>query len=268
MRFIIQVASTFISIYSVIAQQNVDFNLTDSLRGWNSMGTTSLNFSNVGFSNWSGGGESALSLSGDLEYQFLYVKEKIVFENEINLIYGVTRIDGFNWFRKTDDQFTLRSLYGKRLSKRSYITLLTEFWTQMSNGFEYDDDDNQERKLVSRVLAPGYISSNLGFTAKKQDHYAITLSPFTGKLTMVLDDSLSTAGAFGVNPGEHLRFEGGTIINGNFSVEFMQNTIFKISANLFSNYNDFSTVDVNLTSFVRMNVNNLLSFKIFDNINL
>lgn len=218
-----------------------------------------INFSNVGLSNWAGGGQDALSLGTEFDYQVATKKHKKVFDMDLSLVYGVTKVEGFQGFRKTDDQLNFRTLHGQQIGKRSYLTFLAEFWTQMTNGFEYEDsDDGEMRRLVSRPLAPGYLNTNIGYTIKKQKHYSLTVSPLTSKLTVVLEDSLASAGAFGVDPGKNVRFEGGTGLNGNYTTELMKNIVFKTALTLFSSY-DNPTVDVNMRSSIKMKVNDYIS---------
>ena len=54
---------------------------------------------------------------------------------------------------------------------------------------------------------------------------------------MVLDDSLSRAGAFGVIPGENVRAEAGmSLAVGLVDFMLMENVTWKSDLNLFSNY--------------------------------
>lgn len=251
--------SLFLLIAS--AQQVVPkFTSPDSVVGWTSTGTLHFNFSNVGLTNWAGGGQDALSLTSDLDYSIDFLGPRKIWDNDISLVYGATRTGEVKEFRKTDDQLNVKSIYGRRLGDYSYISSSLEFWTQLTNGFEYNDEvDTLSKRLVSTFLAPGYLSSSTGWTSKKKDVYSVTIAPITGKLTIVANDSLANIGAFGVMNGDTYRFEGGASISGTFEHQLMENTLFRISADFFSNYRDFSTVDVNIRSSVKMKVNQLIS---------
>lgn len=258
MRHFLSILFPFIFLFG--SAQDPTFSNPDSAGVWSSKGTLHFNFSNVGLTNWAGGGQDALSLTSDFDYSIDYLGSKNIWDNDITLVYGSTRAGEVKEFRKTDDQLNVKSIYGKRLGKSSYISSSIEFWTQLTNGYEYQDNvDTLSKRLVSAFLAPGYVSSSSGWTSKKKDVYSITIAPITGKLTVVANDSLANLGAFGVKEGDHLRFEGGASISGSFEHQLMENTRFKISADFFANYEDFSTVDVNIRSSVKMKVNQLIS---------
>lgn len=242
------------------SQEALKFKEADSLFGWTSKGIFHTNFANVGLNNWSGGGQDALSLTLDLDYKTEYYGKDIIWDTEIHVLYGLTRLGDSKEFRKTDDQLILRSLFGDRLTKQQTLTFLVEFRTQLSKGFNYNDDGAEPTKtLVSGLLAPGYLNLNLGWTLKKKDIYSVAFSPLTGKFTFVANDSLSNAGAFGVTPGKRHRFEGGTNINGNLSLELFEDVIFKLAADLFSGYRNPESIDVNLRAALRMKVNKFLT---------
>lgn len=241
-------------------QQKLKFVEADSLFGWTSKGTLQTNFANVGLNNWSGGGEDALSLTFDLDYEIDYYGKNLLWDTELHLLYGMTRLGDTKDLRKTDDQFVLRSLFGDRLTQQQTLTFLVEFRTQFTRGYNYDDDaDEPTQTLVSNLLAPGYLNLNLGWTVSKKDIYSVTLSPVTGKFTFVANDSLSNAGAFGVTPGKHHRFEGGSNVNGSLSWEIMDDVTFKLAADLFSSYKSPESIDVNLRAALRMKVNKFLT---------
>lgn len=246
--------------HSILAQGSTKNVLKDSTDAWNSEGNATLNFSNVGLKNWAGGGQSSLSLTSDFDYSSDYQDSTIIWDNDLSFIYGLTRQGDVKELRKTDDQLFLRSLFGRRLTKHSTISFLLELRTQVTNGFNYEDSLNTETKqLVSKFLAPGYLNMNLGWTLRVPKKYSLTISPFNGKFTFVLDDSLSSKGAFGVQPFEKVRVESGANINGYFTNEIIKNVVFKFSADLFTAYRRQFSIDANIRSSLRMKVNEYIT---------
>jgi hypothetical protein len=78
-----------------------------------------------------------------------------------------------------------------------------------------------------------------------------------------MNDSLSSAGAFGVVPGEKVRAEAGmSLAVGGVDVVLMDNVTWKADLNLFSNYERFGNLVVNFNSLIRMKVNKFISTRI------
>jgi hypothetical protein len=85
------------------------------------------------------------------------------------------------------------------------------------------------------------------------------LSPVANKITIVLDDSLSQAGAFGVEEGKNIRNELGIDFTGKLKLELMDNITFETFLNLFANYKTTQFIDVNWTTNLVFKVNEYFS---------
>ena len=144
------------------------------------------------------------------------------------------------------------------------MTTAVYFRTQMDEGRKEQKNANGEveRLLISDFMAPGYLQASIGLTLSKSENIFITLSPFTGRFTFVLNDSLSNAGAFGVDPGEYIRSEAGISLQGKFEKEIFQNVKLQANGNIFSNYETFPNTAVNVEMIINMKVNNFISSNI------
>jgi hypothetical protein len=71
------------------------------------------------------------------------------------------------------------------------------------------DTDEEIATLTSNFFSPGYLWPSFGFMYAIEDKLNVSFLPLTGKFTIVLDDSLSNAGAYGVEKGQHFRPENG-----------------------------------------------------------
>ncbi len=110
--------------------------------------------------------------------------------------------------------------------------------------------------MISDLFAPGYITTALGFDYKPTAWFSALLSPLTGKHTLVLNDELSNAGAFGVDAGDKYRFELGAMVNANMKKDIMKNINLTSSLILFTPYSDsFGNVDVTWDLALAMKVN-------------
>ena len=65
-------------------------------------------------------------------------------------------------------------------------------------------------------------------------------------MTFVTDDYLSDLGAFGVDPGDHFKIEGGAFVKARAELPVMENVNLITTADFFTPYSkDFGNIDVN-----------------------
>jgi hypothetical protein len=109
-------------------------------------------------------------------------------------------------------------------------------------------------------MAPGYLNLALGTDLRKGDQFSVFFSSIAFKSTFVLDDSLSKAGAFGVEKGETFRQEYGAFVKMKWNKNLAKNIEMKSKLELFSNYlNNPQNIDVNAELVFVFRVNSLFS---------
>lgn len=239
----------------------------DSISYWKNGGSFNLNIQQVGLTNWAAGGNSSLAIGGILEGFTNFEREEVVWENRAKIGYGVIRNgDNTNRFEKTDDQIILTSKYSQKFSQQILMTAAINFRTQMDEGFKLENVAGQTEKrrvLISDFMAPGYLQASLGLTYRPADMgLTATLAPFTGRFTFVMNDSLSTAGSFGVMAGEKIRSEAGISLIGTYERTIMKNVELKTAYNFFSNYEKFPNTVVNIEAGLNLKVNDFIQSKI------
>jgi hypothetical protein len=120
--------------------------------------------------------------------------------------YGMTK-QGDQLFYKTEDKLNLASIVGIEAGESKwYYTGMFDLKTTFAPGY---NDPATRQDLLSQFMAPGYINLSIGMEYKPNDNFRIYLSPVSTKMTVVAEDSLSNAGAFGVDPGDKFRAEYG-----------------------------------------------------------
>lgn len=235
---------------------------------WETGGNYNLNIQQVTLSNWAAGGSSTFALNSGISLFANYKKEKKVWDTQLTINLGMTR-QGDRDFktRKSNDNFIFVSNYGRELSEKFYLSTQIDARTQLLAGYKYSRPSGSEsevRTKISDLLSPGYLQSSTGLNYRKtyenKSKISVILSPFTGRFTIVLDDSLSRAGAFGVTPGENVRAEAGmSFATSVTDIKLMENITWKADLNLFSNYETFGNMVVNFNSIIRMKVNKYIS---------
>jgi hypothetical protein len=238
---------------------------------WKTGGNYNLNIQQVTLSNWAAGGASSFALNSGFSLFANYKKDSKVWDTQLNINLGFNRQSDRQFqTRKTNDNFVFVSNYGRQLSKFMYLTTQLDARTQLVAGYQYSRPAGSEfdlRRKISDLLSPGYLQSSTGLNYRKtyddKSRISVILSPFTGRFTIVMNDSLSRVGAFGVQRGENVRAEAGmSFAVGLVDVRLMENVTWKSDLNLFSNYESFGNLVVNFNSIIRLKVNKFISTRI------
>ena len=203
---------SFIVLLFVANAMNAQETDTTETRTWKVGTVLNASLAQTALSHWAGGGENSLALSGLSNTTANYSKDKISWENSFDFAYGIIK-QGDATVEKSDDKIEISSKLGRQLKSNWNLAANVEFRSQFSPGYEpfKDPSTNIERDvLVSKFLSPGYVTSTIGIEYKRGETFSALFSTLTGKTTIVLDDELSDAGAFGVKPGEKIRNELGS----------------------------------------------------------
>lgn len=241
-------------------------NAPDSLSNWVKKNKIGFDISEIAFLNWNAGGTS--SISGLLKGKFnrVYTKDNYNWTNELIVRYGLNKQDGIE-LRKTEDVLQLSSALGYRQDTLSnwFHTAKFNFATQFTDGYAYPNKETS----ISRAFAPAYIFLGLGAEyASKDKHKLLYLSPFTSKITMVLDQRLANLGTFGVKKatydlngnliaeGEKSKVELGFLLTGFYKKEIFKNITIENRLSLYSDYiNKFGNVDIDYDLTLELVVN-------------
>jgi hypothetical protein len=237
------------------AEKQLKTQVKDTVMGWKKGGVININTSQTSLTNWAAGGQSSVSVNGLLSLHAHNKKEKSLWENYLDLGYGSLKQKGGNWW-KTDDRIDLTSKYGLKAAQNLYYAALLNFKTQMAPGFNYPNDSVK----ISDFLAPGYLLLALGIDYVPGKNFTVYFAPFTYKLTMVNDDVLADAGAFGVEPGNHSKSEFGGYLRTSLQKDLMENVTLQTKLDLFSNYlKNFGNIDVSWEILLSLKVNKFIS---------
>lgn len=237
--------------------------IADTTEGWKKGGVITLNMAQTSLTNWAAGGQNSIAINGLLSTFANYKRGRTSWVNSLDIGYGVLK-QGKSSSQKTDDKFDFLSKYGYQAFDHIYYAALFNFKTQMAPGYKYPDVDNK----ISDLFAPAYMLVALGLDYKPNDHFSAFIAPLTGKITIVNDQVLSDAGAFGVTPGNKSLTEFGGYMRAiytrnDFKSEFLKNVTFTTKIDLFSNYAEKpQNIVVNWETLIAFKVNKFLSANI------
>lgn len=230
----------------------------DSTKAWTILATGGLNITQAAFSNWAAGGENSIGVGALANVKADYKKNKHSWKNNLGLAYGFQFLGKGSQarFTKTDDKIEYTTSYGYAVSKHWDVTFLANFRSQFTNGYNYPNDSVP----ISNFLSPGYLVVGIGMNYVPAEYFQLYMSPAAGRFTFVRDQVLSDAGAFGVDPGKHIKGEFGPYVRAVFNKEVFKNVTLNTSLELFSDYlKDFGNVDVNWNVLIGLKVNKWLS---------
>lgn len=228
---------------------------------WDKINEFGLNINEVAFVNWNAGGDNSVSALANLRLARNYKFRYLNWNNEAQLRYGLNAQEGRK-LRKTDDQIRLSSTisFRKDTITNWYYSVKANFNTQFSNGFKYPDRDNP----ISRFMSPGYLFFGLGTSyIPAEKKFNLYISPATMKSTFVLDEILSSQGAFGVNKGENLFLELGFLITNTWEKQIITNVLMNHRLNLYTDYiRSFGNIDVDWELNFNLKVNQYINANI------
>jgi hypothetical protein len=242
----------------------------DTVTGWKTGGILGLNISQASFTNWAAGGQNTVAISGLVNLFAKYKSEKDSWDSMLDLGYGLLKQGKDADFIKTDDKVDFTSKYGRKASSKWYYAGLVNFKTQMTAGYNYPNDSVK----ISDLLAPAYVLAAIGMDYKPSDRLTAFIAPITSKNTIVNNELLANAGAFGVQkavydsegnivtPGKKSRSEVGGYLRMVYQQTFFKDKSVSIISklDLFSNYKQNpQNIDVSWETIIALKVNKYIT---------
>lgn len=232
-------------------------------RNWTAFG---INVNQATFSdNWGGGGVNSLALGGQFSYKTDYTKDDKNYVAEFLLKYGKLKNKG-QLSRKTADRIFLDNKVSLKLSKNWGFFGSVNFESQFDMGYSYSKNaqGNEMRTLLSRFMAPGYLTESIGFEYKPTKSFFIRIGTGTARQTFVLDTTLYKTNPknFGVTQGNSFRNELAFQIVGAIDKDIAKNLNLKSRYTMFANYEQLSTIDNRLDLTLTAQVNRLINVSI------
>ena len=261
----------FIFSSLIFSQENIDSLNIDSK--WKKSGTILFLVNQSSFSNWSSGGQSSVSGTLKFNYNLNYYENGWAWDTKIQSAFGLNKIGGSDFLRKTDDKIEINSVIGKKfnnnfIGKWSYSSFFN-FQTQFAKGYNFgkDTNGNINRTEKSRFFSPATSLLGVGLYWKRDQDFWINFAPMTAKLILVnrffTRDLSESQTYFGIKKNGNSRFELGASFRSFFKKEIYENIVLQNSLSLYSDYLDNpQNVDFDYTLNIAMQVNKFLSTNI------
>jgi hypothetical protein len=225
---------------------------------WKKGALLNFTFNQASQSNWSAGGDkNSLALSTLFHGFAFYKKDRNSWDNTLDLAYGFVKTTSLG-SRKSDDRIDLLSKYGYEVAKSWYISGLLNVKSQFAPGYAYQDD--KSRVLTSNFFSPGYVLLSPGVNYKPNDEFSAFVSPATARWILVMNDSLASVGAFGVDSGKNSKVEVGAYATISYMHKLGAAAVYTGRLDLFSNYGHRpQNVDLTMTNLLAVKVTGIIT---------
>ncbi|MEE9430071.1 MAG: DUF3078 domain-containing protein [Melioribacteraceae bacterium] len=119
-----------------------------------------ISFSQIAFSNWTKGGENALTWSVNSNFGLQYKTDVLTFRTKMKSVYGRTKLDG-NDFRTNENEIYLDQVLSYHAKWKVDPFFSNSVQTQITTGYEYKGETSVK---VADFFDPAVITQSLGFT--------------------------------------------------------------------------------------------------------
>jgi hypothetical protein len=237
---------------------------------WKNSGNALFLVNQSSFSNWTSGGQSSISGTLKIDYNFNYSDNGWDWDTKVISNFGVNKISGSDFLKKTDDRIEINSVLGKKfnndiIGRWSYSSFFN-FQTQFAKGYRFgrDANGNPNRTEKSRFFSPATVQLGVGMYWKKSKDLWVNVAPMTGKLILVnrrfTENLNENQTYFGVKKGGNSRFELGASIRSYYKSEIFENVTMENRLSLYSDYLDRpQNIDFDCTFNFIMKVNQYVS---------
>ncbi|MBT8400152.1 MAG: DUF3078 domain-containing protein [Rhodothermia bacterium] len=222
--------------------------------GWQPSAALKVAGSQVGFSNWQGGGINSLAVTGGIEA--LATKETVRTKQKLSGRFGLGGIkqDTLD-LRKSED--ILQGRYSVRYKGDGFLakwnpTFAAELRTQFLEGFDYGV---QPEAKVSDFFAPAYVTQALGLTYAVNGWFTQRFG-LGAKETIVRIEELR--GLYGLDMDESMRFEAGLESHTEVDRNLAENINYKSVLSLFAAFGNPDKPDAIWENLITMKVNDWL----------
>jgi len=236
---------------------------------WKTRTNVGININQAQFSdNWKGGGTNSIAVGGLLNWKAEYNKDSYSYVSEAVLQYGkIKNKDQLQ--KKTNDRIFWDNKASFQLSKSWYFFGSISFESQFDRGFRYyrDGQGEEQKVLISRFMAPGYLTESVGFEYKPVKYFSTRIGTGTARQTFVLDSMVydGKKEVYAVEKGKKFKNELAFQIVSAFDKDIFTNTNLKARYAMFIPYKDFKAskidhrLDVALTAKINRFMNTSLT---------
>lgn len=225
-----------------------------TLNKWIPKGVAGINISQIALSNWTQGGDNAMTYTLVGNFGLDYKTETFEFTNGLKVMYGQTKI-GDAAFKTNDNEFYLETVYSRHIGWKVDPYISNTVRTTVAPGYEYSDEGD---KQIAAFFDPGYISQSIGFTYNKSKIVKTRLGlgfqeTFTNEFTNYSDDPETPVEI------EDFKFETGIESVTDLEWGFMEDMLLKSKLRLFTRFDHLDVWDLRWDNILSAKINKFFS---------
>lgn len=224
----------------------------DTLKhGWKHSLVSSLNLSQVSYTNWAAGGDNALAYNLLIDGRSYNEEEHTNWTTNYKFSFGQARLANLG-LRKTDDKIDLESILAYKMSEHFDPYGSVTFKSQFTTGYKYDDAAGT-KTAVSGFLDPAIATEAAGMSYKHAGSFRTRLGlalreTFTNRYNIYTDDP-------GTPQIEKSKIEGGLESVTEVELTLDDNILFKSKLELFAPFKTMDVITVRSDNVLAMKVN-------------
>ena len=258
----------------------------DSAKNWKFTGMVGLNASQTSLFNWAAGGDNNITGFLYANLTLSYKKNKWTWDSNLDTELGETFSSALNpkW-RKANDKINFTTKGGYQMHPQWYLTLLGSFKSQYRPGYNYLNDEEGNKELISKWLSPSYTDLALGIEYRPNDIFTVGVYPLAGRMTTCKEEILRPN--YGLSQREDGTYKPvmlnmGLRINGGINYTLVENlkiistvTLFtpytarihdKVNGQKFGNFDVDWDFAISYSFFKVLNVSLMTSLKYYDRV--
>ena len=238
---------------------SVSFAQTDSTKapvyGWTHGMVAGLTLSQIAFTDWTQGGDNALSWALSIDGKSVNDQEKTNWSSTYKFAFGQARL-GDAGLRKTEDKIELESVITYKLNEYVNPYGAVTFKSQFANGYKYPAG---VETAVSKFFDPAYLTQSVGAgwqpIAEVKTRLGVALREIVADAFAVLytDDPSTTSKL------EKSKIDGGLESVTDVEWKLADNILFTSKLELFAPFKKIDRVDIRGESKLTMSVNKYIS---------
>lgn len=163
----------------------------DSAKHWKFTGMVGLNASQTALFNWAAGGDNNITGFLYANMTLSYKKNKWTWDSNLDTELGETFSSALKpQWRKANDKINFTTKGGFQMHPKFYLTLLGSFRSQYRPGYNYLNDEEGNKELISKWISPSYTDLALGIEYRPNDIFTVGVYPLAGRMTTCKEESL------------------------------------------------------------------------------